>query len=449
MSRTARADQPPQIATIESLDFEGRGIARRDGKAIFIEGAITNERVTYRVHRKKDSYEQGAVVDVLKPSTGRVQPKCPHYGVCGGCAMQHIEATHQVAAKQRVLEDNLERIGRVIPEQILPPIHGPTWNYRERARLSVHYVVKKDSVLVGFHERKSSFVADSHVCPILPQQVSDLIDPLRELFYDFKVRDRIPQIELAVGEDVTVLVVRNLVDLPEHDVALLRAFADRYKHLPLQWWMQPKGPETAYPFYPLDAPELDYRLPEFGISVAFRPTEFTQVNREINRTLVSRAMRLLAPRPGDRIIDLFCGLGNFTLPIAKLAGAAGVVGVEGSEGLVQRARENAIRNSLPELKFQALDLFTHAEQCFAALTQNGQRIDKLLIDPPRDGALEICKAMPKDGIERIVYVSCKPDTLARDLGVLVHTQGFTLKAAGIMNMFPHTAHVESIAVLER
>ncbi len=441
-----RVYKPPPVARIESLDHEGRGITHADGKVVFIEGAITNELVEYRIHRKKEFYEQGAVTQVLKPSTGRTTPGCPHFGVCGGCAMQHIEATHQVAAKQRVLEDNLERIGKVKPEQILPPIHGPTWGYRERARISVHYVLKKDAVLVGFHERKSSFVADTHSCRILPPHISAMIDPLRNLFYDFEARDKLPQIELAVGEDVTVLVLRNLVDIPARDAEKLRAFADQHN---IQWWLQPKGPDTAYPFYPLDAPELDYRMPQFDLSIAFRPVEFTQVNRAINRVLVSRAMRLLDPQPGERIIDLFCGLGNFTLPIARLVGAANVVGVEGSEALVARGRENAIRNNMPEVKFQALDLFLQAESCFSVLTANGQRIDKLLIDPPRDGAMDLCKAIPDEGVNRIVYVSCNPATLARDLGLLVHTKGFTLKAAGVMNMFPHTTHVESIAVLER
>jgi 23S rRNA (uracil1939-C5)-methyltransferase len=453
MARSSkRSSDKPQVtytAQIESLDFEGRGIAHRDGKVVFIEGAMTHETVEYTVHRKKESYEQGSVVNVIKASPGRVTPGCPHFGVCGGCAMQHVDAKYQVAAKQRVLEDNFARIGKVEVEQLLPPIHGPTWGYRERARLSVHFVVKKDAVLVGFHERKSSFVADTHVCHILPPEISALIDPLRDMFYKFETRDRIPQLELAVGEDVTVFVLRNLVPIPEHDAALMRAFADQHKHLNIQWWLQPKGPETAHPFYPLDMPLLDYRLPEFNLSYAFRPNEFTQVNRAINRVLVSRAIRLLAPQANEYIIDLFCGLGNFTLPIARLAGAQNVIGVEGSEGLVQRAKENAARNGLPQAQFQALDLFTNAEQCFAALTAGGKVIDKLLIDPPRDGALEICKAIPKEGVNRIVYVSCNPATLARDLGVLVHTQGYTVKLAGIMNMFPHTAHVESIAVLER
>jgi 23S rRNA (uracil1939-C5)-methyltransferase len=356
--------------------------------------------------------------------------------------MQHIEGMAQVAAKQRVLEDNLARLGKVTPEQILPPIVGPSWGYRTRARLSVHYVVKKGTALVGFHERRSSFVADTMSCEVLPPAVSRLVPELREMFTSMKLRDRLPQIELAVGHSVTIFVLRNLEPIPEEDAAKLRAFADRHG---IQWWLQPKGPDTAHPFHPLDAPALDYHLPEFGLSLGFRPTEFTQVNSGVNRVLVKRAVDLLDPKPGERVGDLFCGLGNFTLALATRG--AQVIGMEGSAGLVARGTENARANGLQDLAtFVAHDLYTDAA---GALRKLGP-VDKLLIDPPRDGALEICKNLPDSGApHRIVYVSCSPGTLARDAGMLVNVKGYRLVSAGIVNMFPHTGHVESIALFQR
>lgn len=438
---SSREDHSPRVAHIESLDHEGRGIAHVDGKAIFIDGAVTYESVEFSSYRRKDNFEQALVTRIIKPAAGRTVPRCPHYGVCGGCAMQHIEPRTQLAAKQRVLEDNLSRIGHVTAELMLPAIDGPTWGYRLRARLSVHYVEKKGGVLVGFHERKSSFVADMHECHVLPPHVANLIDPLRELFTGFVSRDRIPQVEVAVGDNVTILVLRHLVPLPDSDLAKLRAFADLHN---ISWWMQPKGPETAHPFYPDRAPELTYSLPEFGLAMGFRPTEFTQVNMAVNRSLVGRAVRALQPRVGERVGDLFCGLGNFSLAIAR--SGAHTIGIEGSDALVQRAAQNAAANGLSaNTEFLAADLYTDGE---AAIKRLG-RVDKLLIDPPRDGAMDVCKALPDEGISRLVYVSCNPSTLARDANVLVHVKGFRLKAAGVVNMFPHTAHVESMAVFER
>jgi 23S rRNA (uracil1939-C5)-methyltransferase len=429
-------------ALIESIDHEGVGVAHVDGKVTFIEGGITGERVLFTRRRSRGNFDVGSVSQVLRPSTQRTAPRCQWYGTCGGCAMQHVEPAAQVAAKQRVLEDNLARIGKVSPGQILPPIQGPSWGYRNRARLSVHYVQKKGGVLVGFHERRSSFVADTTSCEVLPPAVSRLIPALREMFTGMQTRDRLPQLELAVGEDVTVFVLRNLVPIPEEDAAKLRDFADRHG---IQWWLQPKGPETAYPFYPLEAPALDYALPEFGLRLGFRPTEFTQVNAGVNRALVARAVRLLDPRPGERVGDLFCGLGNFSLPLA--VGGAEVIGMEGAPALVERAAQNARANGLEaRARFIAHDLYTDAAGALAKLGH----VDKLLIDPPRDGALEICKSLPDSGApSRIVYVSCSPSTLARDAGVLVNVKGYRLSCAGVVNMFPHTGHVESIALFQR
>ena len=427
---------------IESLDHEGRGIAHADGKVIFIEGALTGERVTYSSYRKKASFEIAQVGQTIKPSFMRAEPKCVHFGVCGGCSMQHLDARAQVAAKQRVLEDNLQRIGKVKPGIMLPPIYGQTWGYRQRARLSVRHVLKKGKTLVGFREKQGRYVADMQHCEILPPKIARLLPLLGELNESFTVRDALPQIEVAVGEHVDVLVLRILQALSPADEVAIKQFADTHQ---VQFWLQTKGPETVAPFYPLDAPPLTYSLPEFGITMPFAPTEFTQVNADMNRLMVSRAMRLLAPQPGERIADFFCGLGNFTLPIAR--SGAQVLGVEGSAALVKRAAQNAAYNGLADnTRFSAMNLFEMDE---AMLAQLGH-FDKMLIDPPRDGAVELVKSINAEAApRRIVYVSCSPSTLARDAEVLVHEKGYILKAAGVMNMFPHTSHIESIALFEQ
>ncbi len=428
-------------AVIESLDQEGRGVTHVEGKTIFIEGALPGERVEYRSFKRKPSYEFAETVRVEKESFRRTTPACPHFGVCGGCSMQHVEFSTQVAVKQRILEDNLTHIGKVTPQQWLPPVQGPVWGYRGRARLSVRYVEKKGGVLVGFHEKRSSFIADMRECRVLPPRISQLIVPLRELVFKLSIRERLPQIELAVGDAVDVLVLRVMEPLTAADEALLKAFADERK---IQFWLQTKGPDTAQPFYPENAPELAYRLPEFDIYMPFKPTEFTQVNSGVNQIMVRRALKLLDVQPHEKVLDLFCGLGNFTLPIARQA--ASVVGVEGHAGLVARAQENAGRNGISNAFFEMANLFEATPESIAALGE----FDKWLIDPPRDGAVEVVKSLPDSGApHRIVYVSCNPATLARDAAVLTHTKGYTMRAAGILNMFPHTAHVESIAVFER
>ena len=428
-------------AVIESLDHEGLGVAHVDGKVTFIEGGVTGERVLFTRRKSRGKFDVGMVTEVLSASALRTSPRCAYFGMCGGCAMQHVDPVAQVAAKQRVLEDNLVRLGKVTPERILPPIVGPAWGYRNRARLSVHYVAKKGGVLVGFHERRSSFVADTLYCDVLPPKVARLIPELREMFTSMRLRERIPQIELAAGDDVTVFVLRHLEPLPDEDAAKLRAFADRHA---IQWWLQASGPDSAQPFYPLDMPALDYAMPEFGVRLGFGPTEFTQVNAAVNRVLVKRAVNMLDPRPGERVGDLFCGIGNFSLPLASRG--AEVIGMEGSASLVRRATGNARANGLDDLaRFVAWDLYTDAP---GALAQLG-RVDKLLIDPPRDGALDICKALAEDGPSRIVYVSCSPSTLARDAGLLVNVKGYRLVSAGVVNMFPHTGHAESIACFQK
>ncbi|MBL8511216.1 MAG: 23S rRNA (uracil(1939)-C(5))-methyltransferase RlmD [Betaproteobacteria bacterium] len=444
MPTTSPTSPAPLIAHIESLDHEGRGIAHIEGKALFVAGALPFEDVECLPSRKKKNFETAQLISIKKTSPQRVSPQCQYFEICGGCALQHADHRLQVAAKQRVLEDNLSRIGKVIPDTILPPIYGAPWAYRHRARLSVHYVAKKGGVLVGFREKKSSYVADMHHCEILAGGIGHKLDALRDLMTSLDTRERIPQIEIAVGQNVTALVLRLLEPLTPGDEQKLKAFADQHA---IQWWVQVKGPETAVPWYPLDAPELTYQLPTFDLDIQFRPTEFTQVNHLVNQLMVNRAITLLDPKPGETIADLFCGLGNFSLPIARLG--ATVWGVEGSEALVRRASENATRNNLSkQAQFFSADLYTQQETAMQRIPP----VSKMLIDPPRDGAIEVCKMLSPElrpELKRIVYVSCSPSTLARDAAVLVHIQGFRLKAAGIVNMFPHTAHVESIALFER
>jgi 23S rRNA (uracil1939-C5)-methyltransferase len=426
---------------IDALDHEGHGICRVDGKVTFVDGALPGERAEISVFRKHPKYDSANATRILKSSSQRATPKCAHYGRCGGCVLQHMEVGAQVAAKQRILEENLQRIGKIRPEIILPALYGPAWGYRHRARFSVKRVDKKGGALVGFHEKKSWFIADMHRCEVLPPQVASLFMPMRELIPQLSNSDRIPQIELAVGETSTVLVFRLLNPWNEADKEIVRAFADLHG---VEVWVQPKGPDTAVPFYPDNGALLQYSLPEFGVVHPFRPTEFTQVNPHINRALVHRTVGLLHPQPHERIADFFCGLGNFTLPIAR--SGAQVVGIEGSQALVNRARENAQLNGLNNVEYAVDNLFEMTPEKYAALGD----FNKLLIDPPRDGAMELVKSLPADKPpHRIVYISCNPATLARDAEVLCHVKGYRLKAAGIANMFPHTAHVESIALFER
>ncbi|GAB3761326.1 23S rRNA (uracil(1939)-C(5))-methyltransferase RlmD [Ramlibacter monticola] len=459
------APHPEGWLEIESLDIEAQGVARRpDGKVVFIDGALPGELVTARVQRKKNNWEQASLVEVHRESAQRVRPRCPHFGLhegaCGGCKMQHLHVGAQVAIKQRVLEDNLWHLGKVRPGAMLPAIEGPAWGYRWRARFSVRHVRKKETVLVGFHERKSRYVADIRECHVVPKHVSDLLLPLRALIGSMEAIETCPQIELACGDRVTALVLRHLEPLSAGDLAKLRAFARTHAAAGVQWWLQPKGPDSVH-LLDADGEELAYTLPEYGIAMPFRPTDFTQVNPHINRVLVDRAIRLLDPQRSERVIDWFCGLGNFTLPLATRAGE--VLGIEGSEALVARSRENYQRNqsarpagdALAPARFEARNLFEMSPE---QLVADGIA-ERWLVDPPREGAFALAKAVAdlhqdpslRKGWRpprRIVYVSCNPATLARDAGLLVHQGGYACTAAGVVNMFPHTAHVESIAVFE-
>ena len=449
------------LLQIESMDLEAQGVAHReDGKVVFVEGALPFEKVRANIHRKKNNWEQGSLLELVQASSQRVQPGCPHFGLhagaCGGCKMQHLEASAQVAVKQRAMEDNLWHLAKVKPENILRPIYGPAWGYRYRARLSVRDVLKKGTVLVGFHERKSRYVADMQTCAVLPPHVDAMLMPLRALIENLQARTTCPQIELACGDHVTALVLRHLEPLSANDIELLKNFAIKHQ---VQWWLQPKGPDSVALLESRSQQQLAYALPEFGVEMPFKPTDFTQVNPHINRVLVVRALRLLEAKAHERIIDWFCGLGNFTLPIATMASQ--VLGVEGSETLVARARQNLHWNqergksTFASTQFIARNLFEMTPQMLVA---DGTS-DKWLVDPPREGAFALVQALAalhkqpelRQGWsppKRIVYVSCNPATLARDAGILVHVAGYTCSAAGVVNMFPHTAHVESMAVFD-
>ena len=467
------SDLPDGWLQVQSLDLDAQGVARKpDGKVIFIDGALPFELVTANTHRKKNNWEQASLTAIHRESSQRVRPGCPHFGLhagaCGGCKMQHLHMSAQVAVKQRVLEDNLWHLGKVKAQTMLRPIEGPSWGYRYRARLSVRHVIKKGQVLIGFHERKSRYVADMQQCPVLPPHVDAMLMPLRALIAGMDARDTCPQIELACGDSVTALVLRHLEPLSAGDLARLRAFAAEHN---VQWWLQPKGPDTVK-LLDEGGEQLSYALPDFGITMPFKPTDFTQVNPHINRVLVSRALRLLDVQPHERVIDWFCGLGNFTLPLATQARE--VLGIEGSEALVARSRENYVLNqalandykALAATEFVARNLFEMTPEMLVA----DGAADKWLVDPPREGAFALAKALAdieqaRIGAEgagplpagaegwtppkRIVYVSCNPATLARDAGLLVHLAGYQCTAAGMVNMFPHTAHVESMAVFER
>jgi len=446
-------NQSSDALEVDSLDIEGQGVARRaDGKVVFIEGALPGERVRVQVQRRKNQWEQGQISALERESAQRVRPACPHFGLhagaCGGCKMQHLHPAAQVAVKQRVLEDNLWHLAKVRPEQVMRPIEGPAWGYRHRARLSVRFVAKKGVVLVGFHERKSRYVADMSQCTVLPPRVSALLIPLRELVGTMDQRDRLPQIELAMGDEVTALVLRHLDPLTAADCDRLADFGRRHA---VQWWLQPKGPDTVHRLEE-GGPVLAYALPDFDVTMPYRPTDFTQVNPSINRVLVARALGLLDVRPQERVIDWFCGIGNFTLPLATRARE--VIGIEGSAALVERAQANAASNGLSSrTRFEVRNLFEVAAPDLLAIDD----VSCWLVDPPREGAFALAKSLADLHAtpcgdwrppRRIVYVSCNPATLARDAGLLVHQAAYRCTHAGVVNMFPHTAHVESLAVFD-
>lgn len=428
----------PEVAGIDDLDHAGRGIARIDGKAVFVDGALPGERVLLRRVRRRRQHDEAMVVEVLESSPHRVEPRCRHFGVCGGCVLQHLAPAAQLECRQRQVADALGRIAGLQPDTWLPPLTGPVWAYRRRARLGCRYVAKKGRVLVGFRERASPLLADLERCEILVEPVGGLIQPLAELIGGLTIRERIAQIEVAAGSGVTALVLRVLDEPGPADFEQLRGFAALHR---VDFWLQPGGLDTVRPLAP-DPPVLRYELPGLAAGIEFEPTDFVQVNDAVNQAMVARALELLAPGPQDRVLDLFCGLGNFSLPLAQRA--ARVSGVEGDAGLVARARANAHRNGISNAGFQVADLSAAG----AAADWAREPHELVLLDPPRAGAREVLPAATAARPRRIVYVSCHPGTLARDAGLLVGQYGYRLVAAGIMDMFPHTAHVESIAMFE-
>ncbi|MBD8898349.1 23S rRNA (uracil(1939)-C(5))-methyltransferase RlmD [Rhodanobacter sp. DHG33] len=447
MSRSNSRSRAPAAeleADITDLAHDGRGVARIDGKAVFVAGALEGERVRLRLRKRHRHFDEGEVVEVLTASPHRVTPRCAHFDVCGGCSLQHLDAEAQIAAKQRVLADNFARIGKVEPASWLPPLVDEPWGYRRKGRLSVRAVAKKGRVLVGFREDANPrYVADIRHCDVVHPALGEKIELLGELVGSLDAAADIAQIEFAAGDDTVALVFRHLQPLSEGDRAALTAFGQQHG---FAIYLQPGGLSSVHPLWP-EAPRLAFKLSPGGgaedVELEFRPLDFVQVNAGMNQRMMARAMELLDPQPTDRVLDLFCGLGNFTLPIARRV--AEVAGVEGEHGLVERAGENARRNGIANASFHVANLFENQSGADWAR----QPWDKLLLDPPRAGADQVLAYLPHKATRRIVYVSCHPASLARDAGILVHQHGFRLSAAGVMDMFPHTAHVESIAVFER
>jgi 23S rRNA (uracil1939-C5)-methyltransferase len=427
-------------ARIDSFTHDGRGVARVDGKPVFIDGALPGEEVSFIYTDSRRDYAEGKVESLHETVPERVAPRCPSFGICGGCSFQHLADDAQIASKQKMMVEQFQRIGRFEDIPLFPPLTGPSWGYRHKARLGVKNVAKKGRVLVGFRERSSPYITDLEWCPVLHPRVGERLRELSELIGELSLRDRLPQIEVAVGDERVALVFRLLEDPTEADHVALKAFG---AHFDFDIYLQRHGPDSVVALYPEQPPQLGYALPEQGVTFSFKPTDFTQVNIEINRKMVSRVMALLAPEAGDTLLDLFCGIGNFTLPLARRAGY--VVGVEGGIEAVERARQNAQANSLENVEFHVADL----TQPLAGQAWADRNYSKILLDPSRAGAEDVLAGIPRWGAGRIVYVSCNPSTLARDAAILVNRHGYRLIRAGVMDMFPQTAHVESIALFEK
>lgn len=435
----SRLPQSPVTTSIEGFSHDGAGIARIDGKATFIQGALPGETVTFQYTEQKSQYDKGQCLEVITPSPLRANPKCQHYAICGGCSLQHLLPEAQVQLKEKELANHLEHIGKTILSEKLPSLEAKKWGYRHKARLSVRYVEKKEKVLVGFRERLSGrFIADINRCVVLHPVIGELIEPLKAMILDLSNFKDIAQLEVAIGDKQNALIIRHLTLFTEADIEILQRFAKSYD---ITWYLQPGGPDSVHALN--DTPMLSYQLPEWDIRLDYKPTDFTQINPSINNKMVSQALKLLDPTSTDTVLDLFCGLGNFSLPLASQVKK--VIGVEGSLEMVERATMNAKKNGLTNTQFFEADLFKPIEGFdWASITY-----DKILLDPPRAGALSICQNIERFNARRIVYVSCSPQTLARDTGVLVHEKGYRLLKAGVMDMFPHTAHVESIALFEK
>ncbi|MCW8899439.1 MAG: 23S rRNA (uracil(1939)-C(5))-methyltransferase RlmD [Gammaproteobacteria bacterium] len=424
---------------VESLSHDGKGICRADGKAIFVSGALPGELIRFSFRPHKKNYDEGNLVEVIKPSPDRIDAKCKHYGVCGGCSFMHLSSEKQIEAKQQVLLDGLEHIGKVKLNEILPPVTTHPWGYRRKARLGVKYVFKKEKVLVGFRERSAPYLAELEQCEVLHPDAGQRLTSFSSLIRSLSCYDKIAQIEVAIADDISSFVFRNLVDLTEEDKDKLIAYATAEG---IAIYLQPKGPDSVTPLYP-ENPRLQYHLPDYNVTLDFEPTDFTQVNQDINPKMIALALELLELNENDHVLELFCGLGNFTLPMARFAKQ--ITGVEGGAELIERANKNAELNNISNTDLHVANLMEDV----SASSWLKNDYDKLLLDPPRSGAKEMLPYIDKMNIKRIVYVSCNPSTLARDAGTLVNEMGYTLEKAGVMDMFPHTAHVESIALFTK
>jgi 23S rRNA (uracil1939-C5)-methyltransferase len=431
-----------EVATVASLTHDGEGVVR-EGKTAFVAGALPGERIRFRRTRRHRQHDEAELLEVLEPSASRVVPRCAHFGICGGCALQHLSAEAQLEAKQTELRDNLERMGKVSPREWLAPLRGPVWNYRRRARLGSKFVIKKDRVVVGFRERLAPYVADVQRCEVLAAPLGVMIAPLAAMLNGLSIRHRIPQIEAAVADNVVALILRVLEAPSAADLIRLREFATAHS---VRFYLQTGGLDSVSPLdgatgAPLEA--LRYGLPDFDLQLQFMPTDFVQINAQINQALVARAVELLELTATSSVLDLYCGIGNFTLALARSSGRA--VGVEGDEGLVARARHNANLNEIRNAEFHVADLARPLEPTLPWLRESYTHV---LLDPPRAGASEVLASISRLNPHRVLYISCHPGSLARDLGLLVHEHGMSLVAAGVLDMFPHTTHVESLAVLE-
>jgi 23S rRNA (uracil1939-C5)-methyltransferase len=443
MSRRPKRKPPPQTpfeARIESFAHDGRGVSHVDGKAVFVDGALPGETVRFVYTQIRRDFAEGRAVEILAPAADRVAPRCAYFGICGGCSLQHLAEGAQIQEKQALLLEQFRRLGKVEPEALFEPLIGPHWGYRHKARLGVKWVAKKDRVLVGFREKASAFIAEIEQCQVLHPAVGEHLTDLAAMIAGLSIREKLPQIEVAVGDERCALVFRVLQPPSPEDLERLSAFGARFG---FDIYLQPQGPDSVFLLYPQTPPPLTYGLPAHGVEFRFKPTDFTQVNVQINRQMVDRVLELLDPQGHETLLDLFCGIGNFTLPLARRA--AHVVGVEGGAEAVARAQENAEANGLANIQFHVADLTQPQDQTGWAT----RRYDKVLLDPSRAGALDVLQYAKKWQARRIVYVSCNPSTLARDAGVLVHEHGYRLLRAGVMDMFPHTSHVESIALFEK
>ena len=443
MAKRRRRQRLPQGTAeieIESLSHEGRGVGHLDGKVVFVDFALPGEVVEFKYSKQSKKFDEGRAVNIIKASADRIKPICEHFTVCGGCSMQHLSNDKQISVKQDALMDMFKHMAQTQPKNILQPLRGPVQHYRQKARLGVKYVEKKGKVLVGFREKGTAFLADLHSCQVLHESVGNRLTALSDLIMTMDAKSTIPQIEVAIDDSKTALVFRHLEALSDSDRAALTQFAQQYD---FQIMLQSAGPDTVVALWPENPPPLSYKLNEQDITIEFQPNDFTQVNSEINQTMVSSALSMLELTAEDKVLDLFCGLGNFTLAMARQC--AEIVGVEGAQSMVLKARENAQKNNIQNASFFAADLSVDISN----EPWLKQQYDKILLDPPRSGAMEMLKHIGKLGAKRIVYVSCNPATLARDTQILVNEYGYTLVDAGVMDMFPHTAHVESIALFTK